>query len=60
MINPITFLKEVRVELTKVSWPSKDKIIRLTVVVVAVSILVGVYIGGLDALFTVLLKNLVK
>lgn len=60
MTNPITFLKEVRIELSKVTWPSREKVIRLTVVVIGVSALVGVYIGGLDTLFTYLLKNLVK
>lgn len=58
--NPLTFLREVRMELKKVEWPSREKIGKLTVIVFGVSIGVGLYIGALDTLFTLLLKNLVQ
>ena len=50
--NPVGFLKEVKVELTKVTWPTRQEVMRLTVIVVAVSVAVGIYIGGLDLVFT--------
>ena len=43
--NPVGFLKEVKVELTKVTWPTRQEVMRLTVIVVAVSVAVGIYIG---------------
>ena len=49
--NPLTYVKESRAELGKVIWPTRRETIRLTIVVVLVSILVGAYIAGLDALF---------
>ncbi len=49
--NPVTFLKEVRSELRKVAWPSRPEVLKLTAVVVGVSVLVGVYLGGLDFIF---------
>lgn len=58
--NPLTFLREVRTELKNVEWPNRKKIFRLTIVVFGVSIGVGAYIGALDTLFTLLLKNLVQ
>ena len=50
--SPVVFLKEVRSELKKVSWPNRDQVIKLTIVVIAVSLALGIYIGGLDLIFT--------
>ena len=42
-------------ELTKVTWPTRETVIRLTLLVIAVSIAVGLYIAVLDRLFNSLL-----
>ncbi len=55
-----TFIKEVRTELAKVTWPTRPETIRLTIIVIAISVGVGLYLGGLDMLFTQLLKLLVS
>lgn len=49
--NPIQFFKEVKTELFKVTWPSRSTVIKLTIVVIGVSALVAVYLGGLDFIF---------
>lgn len=49
--NPIVFLKEVRSELDKVSWPTKQEAARLTAIVIAISLLVGFFIGAIDYIF---------
>lgn len=59
-VKPIKFLKEVRSELKRVTWPTKKEAIRLTSVVIAVSIVVGIYIGVLDYLFTKIMELLLK
>jgi len=46
-----TFVQEVLSELKKVTWPTREKTIKLTVVVVVISLIVGAFIGGLDSLF---------
>lgn len=51
-VKPLKFLKEVRSELKRVVWPTRQEAIRLTMVVVIVSALVGVYIGALDYILT--------
>lgn len=58
--GPIVFLREVQSELKKVIWPTKDELIKLTVVVIAVSVVVGIYIGGLDIVFTKVTDLVVK
>lgn len=58
--KPFLFLKEVRTELSKVTWPSKQQAIRLTLIVIAVSIVVAIFIGALDFLFTQLMTIVLK
>lgn len=55
----INFIREVRLELSKVTWPKRDEVIRLTLIVFAVSAIIGAYVGGLDYLFTRLLTLVV-
>jgi len=50
--SPVNFLKEVRDELKKVVWPHRDEVIRLTVVVMVISTIVGLYLGGADFILT--------
>ncbi len=47
-------------ELIKVIWPTKDEVIKLTLTVFIISIVVGIYIGGLDFAFTKLLELLIS
>ena len=42
------FLQESRSELKKVSWPDRKQAIRLTAVVITVSLIVGLFIGIVD------------
>ncbi|MBI2616603.1 preprotein translocase subunit SecE [Candidatus Gottesmanbacteria bacterium] len=58
--NPVVFLKEVRAELVKVIWPGRAEVIKLTIVVIMISLVFGLYIGGLDLLFTKLTDVLIK
>jgi preprotein translocase subunit SecE len=51
-IPVIQYLAEVRQELHRVSWPTREQTIQKTTIVVAVSLIVGLYIGALDFVFT--------
>ena len=47
--NPISqFVRESRIELRKVVWPTRQEATRLSLVVVAVSVGVGLILGGFD------------
>lgn len=56
----IVFLQEVYSELLKVSWPSRNDTIRLTAVVIAISLFVGLYLGAVDYIFQQMLGYIVK
>ena len=60
MDAPGNFIKEVVAELKKVTWPTREETIKLTVIVIVISILVGAFIGGLDSLFLSAQKLLIK
>lgn len=47
-VPPVQFMREVVSELKKVTWPTRDETVKLTVVVIAISAIVGLFIGGLD------------
>lgn len=44
------FAQDIIEELKKVSWPSRNETIRLTTVVIGISLIIGVYIGIIDVL----------
>lgn len=52
MVRPVAFLKEVKEELAKVAWPTREATIRYTVLVIIVAVAVGVFLGGLDYILT--------
>jgi preprotein translocase subunit SecE len=54
------FLDEAWSELKKVSWPTREQVRNLTVLVFAVSFAVGVYITVLDLGFTRIVGFLVN
>lgn len=60
MPNVINFLKEVREELTKVAWPSREQTIRYTILVILVAVVVGLLLGGLDYILTAMTDFLIK
>ncbi|HRY82739.1 MAG TPA: preprotein translocase subunit SecE [Candidatus Moranbacteria bacterium] len=55
----IQFLKEAKIELTKVNWPTKEKTINYTLIVIGISLAVAAFLGGLDYFFGYLLKTFI-
>jgi preprotein translocase subunit SecE len=53
------YLVESWAELKKVAWPTRQTVIRLTVLVVAVSVAVGLYIFVLDRIFNTLIDQVI-
>ena len=46
-----TYFNEVFSELRKVTWPTREQVRNLTVLVFAISLVVGIYISILDVFF---------
>jgi preprotein translocase subunit SecE len=58
--GPVQFLSQVREELKKVIWPTRAELLKLTLVVIAVSVVVGIYIGLVDYGFTKVTEMVIK
>lgn len=58
-ISPVTFGREAVDELKKVTWPTRSEIIRLTLSVIVISVIVGVFLGGIDLLLTKFIERIV-
>lgn len=44
----VQFIKEVKVEFSKVSWPSREELVQSTIVVIMVSLIVAAFVGTVD------------
>lgn len=55
----ITFLKEVRVEMKKINWPTKQETLRYTIIVIGISTAVAIFLGSLDFIFTTFLSKFI-
>ena len=46
------FLKEVRAEVKKVTWPSRNEVYSTTIVVILATIFFGIYLYVMDLIFS--------
>ncbi len=46
------YFKEVKVEMSKVKWPTKNQTVNYTLVVIGVSVVVAAFLGALDYIFS--------
>ncbi|MDO8573876.1 MAG: preprotein translocase subunit SecE [Candidatus Daviesbacteria bacterium] len=60
MPNIFGFLNEVKEELKKVTWPTREQTVRYTILVVIVAVAVGLFLGGLDYILTAVTALLLK
>ena len=56
MFSLTAYIRETIQEIKKVSWPSQQQTIEMTILVIAVSVIIGAYIGLADYIFQSLLK----
>ncbi|MBT4124674.1 MAG: preprotein translocase subunit SecE [Candidatus Pacebacteria bacterium] len=56
----LQYFREVAKELKKVSWPTKEQTYNLTLLVVGVTAIAALYIGGLDYVFSRLMSIVIR
>ncbi|MBN2344894.1 MAG: preprotein translocase subunit SecE [Candidatus Aminicenantes bacterium] len=52
------YLKEVRGEMKKVTWPSKDDLVKTTIAVIVISLFFGIYLFGVDFIFARIFRRI--
>ncbi|WP_457680273.1 preprotein translocase subunit SecE [Thermovibrio sp.] len=58
-MSPVQFLKEVKEELERVHWPSKEEVIEATIGVVVFCAVIAVYFWALDLVFSKALELII-
>lgn len=56
--KPVNFVREVKVELSKVSWSTRKELLGSTAVVIVITLLMAVFIGVIDWLLAGILHKL--
>jgi len=51
------WFRDVTSELRKVTWPTRQETINLTIVVIVVAAALGLFLGGLDYIFNWLMER---
>ena len=54
------FLKEVKIELNKVSWSTRQELVGSTAVVITVTFIMAIFIGLIDILLSHILRVVFK
>lgn len=54
------FFNDLLDELKKVTWPTRTETLRLTTIVILISLIIGLYIGIIDVALTKALEVLTK
>ena len=52
MKNPLKFFQEVKQEAFRVTWPTKEETFRLSVIVISIAVVVGMFLGAIDLAFS--------
>jgi preprotein translocase subunit SecE len=59
IVNPIQYIKEAQVEIKKVTWPERKKVLQYTIIVVVISLISTLILGGLDIFFNDILTKFI-
>ncbi len=56
--NPGEFIRQVRTEIGKVVWPSRQETVQTAIMVLILTIILAVFFLGVDAIFAAIVKGL--
>jgi preprotein translocase subunit SecE len=54
------FVREVVAEFRKVTWPSRQELINSTVVVITVTVVVALFLGGVDIVLAKIVEAVLR
>jgi len=57
--NLKSFIDEARQEFKRVNWPTRAETMRMTGIVIGVSLAIAIFLGALDLLFVAILTRFV-
>jgi preprotein translocase subunit SecE len=54
------YFQDLKREFQRINWPNRSETVKMSLVVITLSLVVAAYLGLLDFLFSTLLKRLVS
>lgn len=54
------YVTSVRTEIGRVSWPSRKEVVSLTVLIILLAVVLGIYLGLVDVIFQQILRLLLR
>jgi preprotein translocase subunit SecE len=60
MNKVISYLKEVGLQMKKINWPTVREALRYTLIVIFISVVLAIFLGGIDFGLTALLNKLIN
>ena len=51
MTNPAQFIRQVKQEISKITWPSRSDVVRGTVIVILASVILATFLVCVDFVF---------
>lgn len=55
----VRYLRESRAEMRKVTWPTREEALNLTAIVLIVTVLMSMFLWGLDVIFDSVMLRLI-
>jgi preprotein translocase subunit SecE len=55
----VRYFRESRAEMRKVTWPTRDEAVNLTAIVLVVTVLMSLFLWGLDVVFDSVMLRLI-
>lgn len=55
----LVFVNEVKNELRKISWPSRDELMGATIIVCILVLVLSTILGGMDFFFSLVIKKII-
>lgn len=55
----VKYLRESRAEMRKVTWPTREEALNLTAIVLIVTVLMSMFLWGLDVIFDSIMLRLI-
>lgn len=56
----VRYLKETRAEIRKVSWPTREEATNLTLIVLAVTVAMAIFLGVIDYVCATLIRLVIS
>ncbi len=56
----VKYVQESYEEIKKVSWPSKETTIKLTIAVILISLFVAAFLGSCDMFFSAIIQRIIN